>query len=200
MIGPGIAWQADMSRDRVPYDDAYMQKVAAYEDTQIARAVNHGRVAMISRHLKRHAWVLDYGAGTGAFVRAANAVGFYAYGYDVMPQAARSLRNAGVYAEPARHFDALTAWDSIEHMEAPEMMLKAVRPGAMLFLSLPVFEDLTAVRASKHYRPGEHLYYFTADGLERWLRGYGFLLMETSSHETDAGRESIGAFAFRREA
>jgi len=63
----------------------------------------------------------------------------------------------------------------------------------------PIFPDLTAIRASKHYRPGEHLYYFTEDGLVRWMALHGFLLRERNDFETRAGRDSILSFAFLRD-
>ena len=57
---------------------------------------------------------------------------------------------------------------------------------------------LRAVRASKHYRPGEHLLHFTEEGFVAWMRMHGFQLLECSDFEMQAGRESILSFAFRR--
>lgn len=41
--------------------------------------------------------------------------------------------------------------------------------------------------------------YWTAQGFIDWMALYGYRLIEQSAHETDAGRESIGAFAFCRD-
>ena len=192
----GVAFARDMYADRVEYGDAYWQKVMAYEDTDIARDVNAGRCEMLKRHLRNNAIVIDVGAGTGAFVRAARAAGFDARGYDVMPIAVDRLVAQGYYADPATYHDALCMWDTIEHLEDAADMLGCVRE--WLFVSVPVFHDLSAIRESRHYRPGEHLYYFTPAGLIDWLGCYGFQCMELSRHEMEAGRDSIGAFAFRR--
>lgn len=195
-VADGVAYQGDMSAGRVPYDSGYLAKCQAYEGGAIANAVNDGRCAMLMRNLADGASVLDVGAGSGAFVRDAASWGFDAKGFDVISEAADRLRAAGAYAQDAGAFDGVTLWDSIEHMEDPGPCLSSVRAGAMLFVSVPVFADLRTIRASKHYRPGEHLYYWTAQGFIDWIALHGFRLVEQSSHETAAGRDSIGAFAF----
>lgn len=199
MIAPGVAYQRDMNAGRVFYGPEYLARVAAYADTPVARAVNSGRCALLARHLASGASVLDVGAGDGAFVRCAQSWGFHARGFDVIPEAVHNLRLSGLYDEDPVLFDGVTAWDALEHMEVPALMLRRVRRGAVLCLSLPIFDDLHRVRESKHYRRGEHLYYFTSAGLVDWLALYGFRLLEISAHETDAGRDAIGAFAFCRD-
>lgn len=194
----GVAYQADMRAGRVEYGEDYFVKVSAYEGGEIARRVNAGRCRMIARHLRPGASVLDWGAGSGAFMREARAAGFDVHGFDVIEETVRWLRATGAYSHDAARFDALTLWDVIEHLETPAEVLGQVRPGAMVFASIPVFADLGRIRESRHYRPGEHLYYFTADGFVRWMASHGFRLVETSDHEVEAGRESIGAFAFVR--
>ena len=188
----GVAYQRDRAH-RIRYDDEYLIKFGAY-DPVIAATVNAGRCAMLARHLPKGASVLDVGAGDGGFVRAAGMAGFNAYGVDPIPKASQALREAGCYADDPSQFDAVTLWDTVEHMDNPGAILRAAR--AFVFASVPVFEDFSQIRASKHYRPGEHLYYWTADGFIDWFALYGFRLLEQSAHEIEAGRESIGAFAF----
>ena len=195
----GVAYQAPIGASRVEYGGDYFAKVQAYDGTPIAKAVNAGRCALLSRHLKPGASVLDWGAGTGAFMRAAAASGFDASGYDVNPLSLLALEREGKVGNDPNMVDALTMWDTIEHMEQPEVVLRSLRKSCHFFASVPIFEDLRRIRESKHYRPGEHLYYWTAAGFVAWLGLYGFRCLEASSHEVDAGRESIGAFAFKRD-
>lgn len=195
----GIAYQKYMSQSRVEYDDAYFRKVESYDGTAIAKAVNTGRCAMLGRHLAAGASVLDWGAGSGAFIRDAAAAGFAVKGYDVNLQSLQRLTDKGQLSKDPYLFDAVTLWDTIEHMDRPESMLQSIKKGAFLFVSVPVFDDLRRIRESKHYRPGEHLYYWTTKGFVDWMGLWGFRLLEQSSHETEAGRESIGAFAFKRD-
>ncbi len=194
----GVAYQADMRAGRVEYGEDYFQKVCAYEGSEIARAVNVGRCQLLERHLAPGARVLDWGAGSGAFMRVARTVGFEVHGFDVIEETERWLRAVGWYSCNPVLFDALTVWDVLEHLENPAELLAQVHPWGKVFVSIPVFTDLRRIRASRHYRPGEHLYYWTADGFVQWMVGQGFRLLETSDHEVRAGRDSIAAFAFRR--
>lgn len=195
----GVAYQADMRAGRVRYDAAYFAKVHAYEGTAISRAVNAGRIDLMDRYLADDAQILDFGAGSGDFVRSARNSGFHMKGFEVIRETRAWLDKSGLFAQDVHAFDAVTMWDVIEHMEDPELTMRAVRRGAHLFASVPVFEDLKRIRESKHYRPGEHLYYWTAQGFIDWMALYGFRLLERSAHEMDAGREAIAAFAFVRD-
>lgn len=195
----GVAYQ--VARDyRVPYDAAYFAKVSAYEGGEIAERVNAGRVAFAMAQAPAGGLLLDYGCGSGAFLRAALAAGFEAFGFDVMLEAREWLTSRGLWADNPAAFDIVTVWDVLEHFENPGQFLGRLRPGAILLASVPIFADLRKIRASRHYRPGEHLTYWTAPGFIRWARAHGCELLGTSSHEVDAGRDSIGAFAFFKHA
>lgn len=195
----GLAYQRDMSKGKMRYDAAYLANYDQYAAGPIADALNAGRVALLSRHAESGDSVLDVGAAAGQFVRMALSWGFDAKGFDVIPEACDRLRAAGLYADDPGAFDVVTCWDSLEHMENPELTLGRVKRGGLLLAAVPIMEDIHRTRESKHFKPGEHLYYFTAEGFVNWMALYGFRLLEQSSHEVDAGRESIGAFAFRRD-
>ena len=194
----GVAYQRDMNADRVQYGAGYLSKIAAY-DRDIAEAVNNGRCALLARHCAAGATVLDVGAGDGTFVRCARSWGFCAFGFEVIPEAALALLADDLFKDAPELFDAVTLWDCLEHLEEPGLRLRGIRDGAKVFVSMPIFEDLRKIRESKHYRPGEHLTYWTANGFINWMTAYGFRLLEQSDHEVQAGRDSIGAFAFCRE-
>ena len=196
----GVAYQRDMRANAVEYGDAYHDTYARLEGSEIAEKLNAGRCAMLARHAADGATVLDIGAGSGAFVRAAQSWGYSAKGFDVIPKTVAHLRAFEAYADDPGRFDVVTFWDSLEHIDAPETVLKRIERGTLVLVAIPIFDDLKKVRESKHYKPGEHLYYFTAPGFIDWMGLHGYRLLEQSTHETDAGRESIGAFAFRKDA
>lgn len=195
----GIAYQRNMQRGRINYDAAYFEHYQKLSGTPIEEALNAGRVALLRRHAAPDAAVLDFGIGNGGFVLAALVAGFDADGYDINPAAVAWLRKTGHYADDLGAVDVVTFWDSLEHLEDPHLTLRSIRKDALVLAAIPVFGNLEHVRESKHYKPGEHLMYFTPDGFVDWMALHGFRLLETSRHETEAGRDSIGAFAFKRD-
>lgn len=194
----GIAYQRRMHANRVDYNADYLEKVRAYEGGEIARRVIAGRLALMGRWLDPGASVLDYGVGSGEFLREAMAEGYAAKGFDIIPEVVSALHVERLYSDDPSQFEALTLWDTLEHLPEPWDVMGPLGVGGKLFVSIPLFEDLARIRESKHYRPGEHLYYFTRTGFVRWMRLRHFEALEESDHEREAGRESIGAFAFRR--
>jgi 2-polyprenyl-3-methyl-5-hydroxy-6-metoxy-1,4-benzoquinol methylase len=195
----GFAYQRDPNAGAIEYGDAYFEHYKALEGSPVAEKLNAGRCALLARHATEGASVLDIGAGCGTFVRAARAWGFDAKGYDIIPKTVAVLKEMDAYCRSPEGFDVVTFWDSLEHFEDPEVVLRDIPKGAVVLAAVPVMPSIDQVRSSKHFKPGEHLYYFTADGFVQWMALYGFRLLEESTHETDAGRESIGAFAFKRD-
>lgn len=191
----GVAWQRDMTAGRVEYGAAYWQRYLDYEGTAIERALNAGRVALVDEYAGPGALICDVGVGAGTFIRTRRGP---TWGTDVNPVALAWLRDRGLWATELAAFDALTFWDSIEHVEAPGIYLDQVRPHALVFASLPIFATLAEIRRSRHYRPGEHLYYWTAPGFVAWMAARRFHCFDRRDFETAAGRDSIRTFCFRK--
>ena len=192
MICDGVAYQRDMTV-RANYDEAYYDKCKSYEGQQIAERLNAGRVEFVKRWVGGNR-VCDVGIGSGDFIKHRPNT----YGLDVNPVAIEWLKRNDLWFESFAWFSIYTFWDVIEHCPEPESYLRHVPIGGLAFFSLPVFDDLTKVRESKHYRPGEHLYYWTAQGFVSWMAQHGFLMLEDSDFETRAGRDGIHSFAMKR--
>jgi hypothetical protein len=188
----GIAYQRDQS-ELVEYNGSYFDKCASYRGQEIANKLNAGRIAFVRKHYGNGS-VLDIGIGSGEFLQHRPGT----YGMDVNPVAIRWLLQNNLWADDIETFHAFTAWDVIEHVPTPGHYFDRMRVGAYLFASLPIFPDLRRIRESKHYRPGEHLFYFTECGFVDWMMWHGFTHLETQDFETQAGRDSILSFAFRR--
>jgi len=142
--------------------------------------------------------LIDVGIGSGAFVELRQNRRRPTYGYDVNPAGIEWLEQRMLMVDPHLvAFDAATLWDVLEHIPDFQSLISNVRE--WLFLSLPIFRDAEHVLRSKHFRPDEHCWYFTREGLVIAMGMCGFALVSESSIETDLGREDIGMFAFRRE-
>ena len=188
----GVAYQKDRGHV-INYDESYWNKCAGYEGQGIARKINDGRIDLVGRHVGTGP-VLDIGVGAGEFIRHRRNT----FGYDVNPFAADWLKRQGFWADDFKDFDGYTMWDVLEHVPDPDEYLRHISVGSYLFVCLPLFQSLRRIRESKHYRPGEHLQYFTDAGFIAWIDAYGFRLVERAKFEIDAGRDSIYSFAFKR--
>ncbi len=194
----GVAYQADMDAPGVSYDESYFDNYVRLEGAPIAVKLNAGRVGLVNRFVGAKGFVVDIGIGSGEFIRSR---GVNTYGVDVNPKARAWLESTGRWAaDLSPGFDAYTFWDVIEHIKDPNEYFQHIPDGGHLFTSIPIFTDLKWVRQSRHYKPGEHLYYFTTKGFIDWMRRYGFELLDCLTFETDAGRDSILSFAFQRRA
>lgn len=195
----GVAYQRDMSA-LVLYDKAYFDKCLAYKGNEIANKVNAGRVALVKRYHVGE--IIDIGAGTGEFIES---FGEGAKGYDANPYSVEWLRNNNLYSENFTDSRGFTFWDTLEHVKDPVFYFKRIPKESFVFVSIPVFpqsgpESFTKnIRQSKHYRPNEHLYYWTEDGFVDWMKMYGFRLLEKNNSETESGRDGITEFAFKRD-
>jgi hypothetical protein len=189
----GVAYQRDMTV-RAAYDESYFDKCAGYEGKDIAQKINVGRVELVDRFVGSAA-VLDVGIGSGGFIKNRPNT----FGYDINHRAQEWLKERGAWSDRFWEFSAFTFWDVLEHVAEPELYFRHIAMGAHLFCCLPIFNDLRRIRKSKHYRPGEHLYYFTEAGFLNWMQSHGFVKLAVEDFETRAGRESILSFAFRRE-
>lgn len=187
----GIAYQHDQTT-LVEYDAAYFAKYCAYEGSEISNRINAGRVALVNKYTLGP--VVDIGIGSGEFIKHRHLT----WGYDVNPVAKRWLRENRLWADELHSFDGYTMWDVTEHVPTPLDYFQNVKAGGFLFTSIPIFEDITKVRESKHYRPSEHLYYWTRHGFVWWMAQHGFAVLEVQDFETKAGRDSILSYAFWR--
>lgn len=187
----GLAYQLDRAHG-VAYDAAYFERTGSHPAAMVD-AINDARIALVARHIGA-APVLDIGIGSGEFIRRRPNT----WGRDVNPVAVDWLKTTGRLAESFEGFAGLTMWDVIEHLHDPEQYLRHIRLHAWLFVSVPLVYALGGIRLSRHYRPGEHLTYWTEEGFLAWMDAHGFRCFERNDAEIQAGRESIYSFAFRR--
>lgn len=175
-------------REPMSYEGDYWQHYREMDETDMGAALTRARVDLVRRHYAGA--VLDVGIGGGRFVTEADA-----YGFDINPDAVAWLKKIGRFRKPV-FWEAMCCWDSLEHMPDPRELLSHI--AKWLFVSMPIYKDVQHCLASKHYKPGEHLWYWTEKGFIDWCAREGFELVEKNHIETAIGREGITSFAFRR--
>lgn len=176
-------------RPPMDYSGPYFEKYQALDATPMGTALTAARVDMVRRHFDGE--VLDVGIGGGRFVVESGGKGF-----DVNEEAVQWLKSRNAYADPYKGVAAITCWDSLEHVPNPEALVRSV--GEWVFVSMPVYKDQADCLKSKHFKPGEHLHYWSVRGLIGWFAKMNFGCVEINKRESDLGREGITSFAFRR--
>lgn len=200
--GKGVVYQANMEKI-IPYDDQYYESYAKLEDSKIAMDLNRERTQLVDRNVGEDGLILDIGIGSGAFIKHRNnGRGRVTFGTDINDKAIGWLKAQRLYVY-RRNWDMFKGycfWDSLEHMPDASEYFDRINPGKYVFISMPIYgEDLDRVPQSKHFKPGEHLYYFSDKGLKDWMAYHGFDFLEKSTHEKLAGRNRIYQYVFRRE-
>jgi hypothetical protein len=190
----GIGWYP-VDPKNAPYDQAYFDQYDRNARTPIGRALMLARCEFVEQHYRGQ--LIDVGIGSGAFLDCRQARQEKTWGYDINPAALKWLETRMLLIDPYLvPFQAMTMWDVLEHMEDFGLLLANCRE--WLFLSLPIFRDAEHVLRSKHFKPAEHCWHFTRDGLLFAMKSCGFTMVSESNVETELGREDIGTFAFRR--
>lgn len=180
------------------------------------------KAALVMRHLD---WdkndpgpppqVLDVGCGKGFFVRALAEAGVRAEGIDLSSTAIAEGRSQGIeglhagrleeQAGWAGHFDAVTAWATIEHLSDPRAFLAAVRtvlkPGGLLFLDTGLggdFLDQWAPGLIQWYDPPQHLFVYSRAGMEKLVRDLNFTIERFDPNFERSGSRRLMKFARNR--
>ena len=176
------------------YDGAYFENYKTRDQSKTGGDLTRGRQMFVHSIVPTWAQadMVDVGIGGGRFVREADCLGT-----DINPEAVAWLKSENRYFDLERgHISIATFWDSLEHIHDPRRLLFNVTD--YVFVSTPIYKDMNDCLKSKHYKPGEHVWYWTRRGMERFMLWLGFEMIARSEFEQFAGRESIESFAFKR--
>lgn len=174
------------------YGGDYWNEFVSRDNSEMGAALTKARIDFV-----RSGWagdkrgIVDIGIGGGRFVSDMGCRGF-----DVNQQAIQWLKSQHKWKDPYDCVDVITCWDSLEHIPDPSELIGCVN--CMVFVSLPIFTDVEHIRSSRHYKPGEHIWYWTHDGFVAWMDRQGMTLIECNKMETELGREGINSYAFAR--
>lgn len=178
------------------YDAAYYASDHAkggyanyFLDADINRRTFDRRLRRIEARAARLGRLLDVGCALGDFVLAAQAAGWAAEGVEVSGFAAAAARRRGATVhvgdvralslEPGA-YEVVTLYDTIEHVDDPVATLREVRrllaSGGTVHLVTPNVAGIQARilgRRWYHYKPDEHLSYFSPGTLRRAVEDAG---------------------------
>lgn len=124
--------------------------------------------------------ILDFGCGIGSTTKYLNSIGYRkAVGYDVnnYPSPIEKIPYEDVLSTS---WYAVTAYDVIEHIENPIDVIGKISTKYWV-VSVPNAEDPFLhdhFEEWRHYKPSEHLHYFTSKSIQMLFLSAGYVLLE----------------------
>lgn len=167
----------------IAYMDWRWASADAYvADTDFARRRARLQLDLVGQR-RTAGTLLDFGAGSGAFVRAALDAGYEATGVEHSPVAreqARQRYGVELVAEARGPYDVVTMWDVVEHLRDPITSLADLRarlkPGGLVFVETGNWESWSRFLSGDRWGLYlfDHQYYFSPASLEAVLEKAGF--------------------------
>jgi 2-polyprenyl-3-methyl-5-hydroxy-6-metoxy-1,4-benzoquinol methylase len=185
--------QACKSDFQAAYDDSY----SGFSEDPVFQWLARSQLQAVFQIRKSNGRILDVGCGNGAFLAEAKTFGYDVVGID-SSQAAVTLTKerqipavAGDFtkAEFSDHFDFITMWDVIEHLQDPrafvERSLELLKPGGFLVIKTPFVGDPafyatlgTGRLAGVFLQFPPHVQFFSKSSLNYLLNSTGYQLVE----------------------
>jgi SAM-dependent methyltransferase len=167
-----------------------------FEGMSINRKTFYERIKRINKRTIGKDRMLDVGSALGDSLIEAKKLGWKElYGVELSKYAAieskkRELKISigTLYSAryPSNYFDIVTIQDVIEHVKDPEKELKEIyrilKPGGYVFIVTPDVDGFWAKFLGQfwyHFKPGEHIMYFSQKSLSRILEDNNFNNIET---------------------
>jgi len=148
------------------YDFDYVH--TRYDTYTTTDFMSHLRLGFVRSIHPQPGRLLDVGYGNGSFLRLAQKAGYDVYGNDVHGCGEKyGIREVSLNGEA---WDVVTFFDSLEHFESLELPRQICRNAHAVVVSVPCLPDAEQdISTWRHYRPGEHLHYFTERSLAELL-------------------------------
>jgi 2-polyprenyl-3-methyl-5-hydroxy-6-metoxy-1,4-benzoquinol methylase len=178
----------DYGPHRQPPRDTHHRAPSAFWTRVFGRPCPERRGSLPRAGARR---LLDFGCGSGGYLKRMAALGWRVTGLDVAEHAVGVARDelgcdalAGSLPHPdlaPASFDVVTMWQSLEHVHDPlailREVLRALVPGGTAVVAVPNFESVSSRLFGEHWVGLDlprHLTHFTRDTLREMLRAAGF--------------------------
>jgi hypothetical protein len=183
--------------NKFEYDLSYLLKMLR-QNSGSAKDINTKRWDFILGICPEAKYVLDYGSGCN-YLSAFSPADVEIDSYDIGVYNGAPYPQTGIRRD---NYDVLCLFDSLEHVDwvnDPDLsMLDAISKSKYIVVSVPILPQDKVLDASwKHYKPFEHLTYFTPGTLKQFFEELRFYLVAATSIECPP-RQDIGTFAFKR--
>lgn len=136
--------------------------------------------------------ILDVGAGTGDFLKAAKDKNWNVSGVEPNSKARSLASKKGIELSASlenfenERFDVITLWHVLEHLPDLENKIEKfyslLQSDGVILIAVPNFKSYDAKYYKKYwaaYDVPRHLWHFSEEGIKRIFKKYGFKFIET---------------------
>lgn len=168
-------FQTDLKVD-VKYDEKYITDYFEHNSLRQMSLLRAGYV--IGACCIDAGIVVDVGYGSGDFLRVMKKNGWNIYGCDVH-NLNLGIKEVSLSSAMSMGADVITFFDSLEHFDNFDEIKKI--NSQYIIVSVPqtpddFFEFTVSDRKNwKHYKPGEHLHYFTRKSIQKLFKHYNLI-------------------------
>lgn len=156
------------------------------------------KLGLISSYVSRGT-ILDYGCGTGMFLKTCADAGWKSFGFEPDSDARKLAEGKGLTVANSKEtlssnkYDIISLWHVLEHVTdldpTLEFFSKTITDNGRLIIAVPNYTSAD----SKHYKEfwagydvPRHIYHFEINTLKKLLGSYGFSLEETKPMKFDS--------------
>jgi len=169
------------------YDKSYHEKHKKYAHSELDAPLQEVRVGFVLKNVPEveRGFILDFGCGSGAFLRALDGHFGHKHGFDINP-----YEDFPRIDYLLQEYNVVTMWDVIEHLESPSSFLKGIKTD-YIFLTTPCIDDIDYINKMtewRHYRLREHLHYYNLKSLSALLESCGFTPIDYTYDESTVRR------------
>ena len=160
------------------------------------------KIQLVSKHVSRGI-ILDYGCGTGMFLKVCQDAGWRSFGMEPDEGAAKIAAQMGLTVFPdkikineytnSQKFDAITLWHVLEHVtdlaDTLNFFKARLNPNGVLIIAVPNHTSFDAEHYKEFwaaYDVPRHLYHFHQETIQQLLSGYDFKLIDTKPMKFDS--------------
>jgi 2-polyprenyl-3-methyl-5-hydroxy-6-metoxy-1,4-benzoquinol methylase len=158
------------------------------------------KIKLITRELQGNKNLLDYGCGTGNFLKASHDAGWTITGVEPshIARTAAQHNTGGTIAESLdnlhdRQFSTITLWHVLEHVpdlnETLTKLKSLLEETGTLFIAVPNHASHDGQRYKNHwagYDVPRHLWHFTPDNMKKLVSKHGLKLKRIVPMKLDA--------------
>lgn len=171
------------------YDANYILDYFEHNSLRQMSLLRAGFVVAGCRHVSDEKNILDFGFGSGDFLRVIRKLGWNIFGHDIH-NVDLGIQNLSETEILDKQWDCITFFDSLEHLENFNFIRKLQQKSNYFIISVPStpknFPDIKF--DWKHFKPGEHLHYFSEKSLGYLFSDFNIV---TKCNVEDAIRGSL---------